>query len=183
MSTGMGGPSTAIAVEELADLGVRYMIRIGSCGVMTEGIAVGDLILSQASCKNEGTSRTYQPIEIPAVPDYGLLKRCEESATELGFPCHVGITRSHDGIYAKEKKAIDAAYAPQGVLASDMETTALYVVGRLRGVKTVSILNVVARCAGDIFADIAEYGEQESMADLGEMREIKTALHVLAGLM
>jgi uridine phosphorylase len=179
MSTGMGGPSTAIAVEELANIGVTHMIRIGSCGAMAPGIATGDLILSQASAKNEGTSRTYQPLEIPAVPDYALLKRCEDSAHRLGFPYHVGITRSHDGIYAAEKEIIDTAYAAQGVLASDMETTALFVVGRLRGVKTASILNVVAHCAGNIFADIDGYADQETAAVEGENREILTALHAL----
>lgn len=73
MSTGMGGPSAAIAVEELRRIGVESLIRIGSCGALQTGIAVGDLILVQAAVREEGTSQAYVPAAYPAVSDAALL--------------------------------------------------------------------------------------------------------------
>lgn len=143
LSTGIGGPSTGIAVEELARMGVKAAIRIGSCGALQKNIHLGDLILVQGAVRDEGTSKTYLDPIYPAVPDYELLTACVEAAREKKFSAHVGLARSHDSFYTDREDEIDAYWSGQGILGSDMETAALFVIGRLRGMKTASILNTV----------------------------------------
>lgn len=99
MSTGMGGPSTAIAVEELRRIGVESLLRIGSCGALQSGIAVGELLLVQAAVRDEGTSRAYVPEGYPAVSDAALLALCARSARRRGLKAHIGLVRSHDSFY------------------------------------------------------------------------------------
>lgn len=99
MSTGMGGPSTAIAVEELRRIGVESLLRIGSCGALQSGIAVGELLLVQAAVRDEGTSRAYVPEGYPAVSDAALLALCARSARRRGMKAHIGLVRSHDSFY------------------------------------------------------------------------------------
>ena len=84
MSTGMGGPSMAIAVEELQKIGVEAAVRIGSCGALQPEVRVGDLVMVEAAVRDEGTSLGYAPLSYPAVADHRLLTACEESAKEAG---------------------------------------------------------------------------------------------------
>ena len=99
MSTGMGGPSMAIAVEELQKIGVEAAVRIGSCGALQPEVRVGDLVMVEAAVRDEGTSLGYAPLSYPAVADHRLLTACEESAKEAGCRFHTGIARSHDCLY------------------------------------------------------------------------------------
>lgn len=101
VSTGIGGASAAIAVEELVRIGVRNMIRIGSCGALQKGIRLGDLILVNGAVRDDGTSVTYVDSIYPAIPDTELLAACMMSAEELGAKFHVGIARSHDSLDRK----------------------------------------------------------------------------------
>ena len=140
MSTGMGGPSMAIAVEELQKIGVEAAVRIGSCGALQPEVRVGDLVMVEAAVRDEGTSLGYAPLSYPAVADHRLLTACEESAKEAGCRFHTGIARSHDCLYRDDNPVIYEEWAKKGVLASDMETAALFVVGRIRGMRTASIL-------------------------------------------
>ena len=91
LSTGLGGPSTAVAVEELAKLGVSHMIRIGSCGALQRGIHVGDLVLVNGTVRNDGTSRTYIEDGYPAVADFSLLAACKDAVESIRVPyMHTG---------------------------------------------------------------------------------------------
>ena len=182
MSTGMGGPSMAIAVEELRKIGVTAAIRIGSCGALQPEAGVGDLVMVEAAVRDEGTSLGYAPLSYPAVADHGLLTACEESASEAGYRFHTGIARSHDCLYRDDNPAIYADWAKKGVMASDMETAALFVVGRIRGMKTASILNVVAACKGNVAENIGRYVDGETLTAQGEEHEILTAFAALAKL-
>lgn len=175
MSTGMGGPSMAIAVEELKKIGVEAAVRIGSCGALRPGIEVGDLVMVEAAVRDEGTSLGYAPLSYPAIADYSLLTACRESAGESGYRFHSGIARSHDCLYRDDNPSIYEDWAKRGVMASDMETAALFVVGRLRGMKTASILNVVAACKGNIAEHIGRYVDGETLMTQGEEHEILTA--------
>mgnify|MGYP002740573487 CR=1 FL=1 len=89
ISTGMGGPSTAIAVEELARTGVRQMIRIGSCGALTPTLDLGDLVLVCGAVRDDGTSAGYLPAEYPAVPDLDLLNACRTAARRQQAPYQI----------------------------------------------------------------------------------------------
>ena len=180
MSTGMGGASMAIAVEELKNIGITHIIRIGSCGALQRGIALGDLILVSGAVRDDGASRTYARDTYPAVADPGLLLACVQSARELAVPSHVGIARSHDSFYIDNQDELNEYWSKQGLLGSDMETAALLTVARLRGLRAASILNNVVLWGEDTFASIGSYVEGESAPARGERLEITVALEALA---
>lgn len=175
-STGLGGPSTAIAVEELSQIGVKAAIRIGSCGALDPSIKIGDLILAQAAVRDEGTSKAYIEKQFPAVADFDLLTACNEAVKALHYPKHLGIVRCHDSLYTEQKKIADSYYATKHVLGSDMETAALFVVGLLRGMKTASILNCVVEYGERFEENVNSYVDGEKAMMTGEEREILTAL-------
>ncbi|MGN0136969.1 nucleoside phosphorylase [Anaerotignum sp.] len=176
ISTGIGGASTGIAIEELHNIGVEGMIRIGSCGTLQPELKVGDLLLVNGAVRDDGASKAYIAPQYPAIPDAELLFFCMEAAKENGFPYHIGIARSHDSFYTGEESNIYSYWAKQGVFGSDMETAALFTIGRLRGIKTASILNNVVPYDGDTSESIGNYVDGENLAMTGEKNEIITAL-------
>ena len=182
-STGIGGSSAAIAVEELHHIGVTHMIRIGSCGALQAGIGLGHLILACGAVRDDGASRAYADIRFPAVPDTGLLNECIQSAKTHEFIHHVGIIHSHESFYIDTNEEEEAYWRKLGVLAADMETAALFTVGRLRGIKTASILNNVVVYGSDTSESIGEYCDGGTPAAEGERREIIVALDALASAM
>lgn len=175
-STGIGGPSTAIAVEELKNIGVNTLVRIGSCGALQSNIKLGDLILATGAVRNDGTSKSYIESSYPAVPDINVLTSIINTASELNCKYHCGIIRSHDSFYTDNEQAIDSFWADKGVLASDMESAALMVVGSLRGLKTASILNVVVENKSTLEDGINNYVDGENKTSQGEETEIILAL-------
>jgi len=181
-STGIGGASMAIALEELIQCGGRYFIRTGSAGACQSGIAIGDLIISSGSVREDGASRMYAPEGFPAVADSEMLQLAVEFCRQSNFTYHVGITRSHDSFYIDDEAERMALWQKMQVLASDMETSALYVIAALRGVKAVSILNNVVLYQGDLKEGISEYVDQAGSADTGEKREIEIALKTLKAI-
>ena len=176
MSTGMGGVSTGIAVEELHNIGVTHAIRIGSCGALQTGIALGDLILGCGAIRDDGASKAYVHPEYPAVADYQLLGLCVDAAKAIGCPYHVGIIHSHESFYHEENDAESAYWSRKGALGADMESAALFTIGRLRGMKTASILNNVVVYGEDTANAIGGYVNGESLTAIGERNEILTAL-------
>jgi uridine phosphorylase len=176
VSTGIGGASAAIAAEELRRIGVKAMIRIGSCGALQKGICLGDLIMANGAVRNDGASASYVDSVYPAVPDTELLMACMKSAEELDAKFHVGIVRSHDSFYIDDEKEVCEYWSKRGVLGSDMETAALFVTGGLRGVKTASILNTVVEYEESLEDNINLYTDGESARVKGEQAEILTAL-------
>lgn len=153
ISTGIGGPSTAICVEELSLLGIETIIRIGTSGGMQQYVNPGDLIIANAAIRMEGTTKEYVPIEFPAVANNEILNALVESSKKLNYPYHVGIIHSKDSFYGQhspEKMPISYelkdkwdAWIKAGCLASEMETAALYIVSQIRGIKACSILSVI----------------------------------------
>ena len=136
----------------------------------------------EAAVRDEGTSLGYAPLSYPAIADHRLLTACEESARKAGYRFHTGIARSHDCLYRDDNPSIYADWAKKGVLASDMETAALFVVGRIRGMKTASILNVVAACKSNVAENIGRYADGEALTAQGEEHEILTAFEALTKL-
>ncbi len=176
LSTGIGGPSTAIAVEELCSCGIKYAIRIGSCGALQSDIKIGELIIASGAVRDDGTSRTYIEEVFPAVPDTELLFFCMNAAKKNGFLFKTGIVRSHDSFYTDREDEISAYWSGKGVLGADMETSALFTIGILRGLKTASVLNNVVTFGEDTADGIDSYVSGEGSAAEGERREIITAL-------
>lgn len=176
MSTGMGGCSAAIAAEELHNIGIEAMIRIGSCGALQTGIGLGDLILVNGAVRDDGASKAYVDVRYPAVADTELLCACIDSAKALGCRHHIGIAHSHESFYHEENDAESEYWSRKGVLGADMESAALFTVGRLRGVKAASILNNVVVWGEDTADAIGGYADGEDLPAKGERNEILVAL-------
>lgn len=142
-STGIGGPSASIAMEELYRCGADTFVRIGTCGGMQTEIKSGDIVIATAAVRMEGTSREYAPIEYPAVANLDVTNALVEAAKEKGFIYHTGVVQSKDSFYGQhEPEAMPVGYElinkweawkRMGCLASEMESAALFIVaGKLR---------------------------------------------------
>ena len=153
-STGIGGPSAAIAMEELTKVGAKYFIRVGTCGGMQIPVLTDDVVIASGAIRMEGTSKEYAPIEWPAVSDYEITKNLEKAAKNLKFGHHIGVVECKDsfmGQHAPEKSPVSyelinkwKAWCALGCLASEMESAALFVVAASLGVKAGTVLHVVS---------------------------------------
>ena len=179
LSTGIGGSSAGIAVEELHNIGVQAAIRIGSCGALQKSIGLGELVLVSGAVRDDGASKAYVPAIYPAVADFTLYGCCVEAAKTLGAVTHEGICHSHESFYHEENEAESAYWSKKGVLGADMETAALFVIGKLRGVKTASILNTVVEYEDNLEDNINNYTDGVNATVQGEKNEIHVALEAL----
>jgi uridine phosphorylase len=182
VSTGIGGASTGIAVEELRNIGVETMIRIGSCGAMQANLKLGHTVIASGAVRDEGTSRAYVELGFPAIPDPEVMAMLVESAREQGIPHHCGMIRTHDSFYTDQEEAIDNYWSQRGILGADMESATLFVIGSLRGLKTASVLNVVVEYTGDLSSGINDYVDGSSLTAVGEQNEIRTVLNAIVKL-
>ncbi len=127
-STGIGGPSTSIAVEELAQLGVRTFLRVGTTGAIQPGIAVGDVIITTGSVRLDGASGHFAPIEYPAVADHACTSALAAAAAAAGITAHLGVTVSSDTFYpGQERYDTVSGFVHKGLRGSREEWQALHV--------------------------------------------------------
>jgi uridine phosphorylase len=149
ISSGMGGPSVAIAVEELGELGVHTFLRVGTCGASQPEIKMGDLVIAIGSVRSEGTPNGYVPLEYPAVASLDVVNALVEAAKAEGVRHHIGIIRSVDALYsdlvpdrmprpARIREELEL-WSRAGVLSNDMESSTLFVVSRLRKLRAGTI--------------------------------------------
>jgi len=153
MSTGMGGPSTAIAVEELYKTGIRNFIRIGTCGGMALPVTGGDLVIATGAIRMEGTTKEYVPIEFPAIANLEITNALVKAAGKLGAKYHAGIVQCKDSFYGQHSPdRMPAGYElmnkweawiKAGCLASEMESSTLYIVSQILGARAGCVLNVI----------------------------------------
>lgn len=153
-STGMGGPSTAIGVQELFNCGADTFIRIGTCGGMQLDVMSGDLVIATASIRAEGTTREYAPIEYPAVADHQIVNALIKASQKLEAPYHVGVAQSKDSFYGQHSPELMPvsyelenkwnAWIKMGCLASEMESAALFIVSSYLRARAGAIFMVVA---------------------------------------
>ena len=153
-STGIGGPSAAIAIEELTRCGAHTFIRVGTCGGMQEEICGGDVVIANGAIRMEGTSREYAPIEYPAVPDIYVTNALMESANEQGITNHVGVVQCKDSFFGQHQPEVMPvsyqlenkweAWLRMGCKASEMESAALFIAGSFLRVRVGSCFLVVA---------------------------------------
>ena len=138
----MGCPSATIAAEELIRIGAKNLIRIGSSAALDPQVRIGVLMISTAARKNEGTSRFYVPDSFPAVPDLELTHMLIQTAKEMtegtDFRVYTGITSSDDAFYGETPEFLDKLRSYK-VMNLDMESSALYTVAHLRGVRAATI--------------------------------------------
>jgi purine-nucleoside phosphorylase len=134
-TTGMGCPSLAIVVEELVRLGARTLVRVGTAGIVADHVEPGDLIVAKASIANDGTTRQYLRGD-PYAPtaDFAVTRALVDAAAARGTPAHVGLIQTEDAFYATSPDDVPRM-RERGVLAIEMEASALFLLARLRGVR------------------------------------------------
>ncbi|SBW08072.1 Uridine phosphorylase [uncultured Eubacteriales bacterium] len=152
-STGIGGPSAVIAMEELTKIGADTFVRVGTCGGIKLEVQSGDVVVATGAIRHEGTSREYAPIEFPAVSDYEVLTALVSSARDMGYRCHTGVVQCKDSFYGQhdparmpvsyELLAKWEAWKRLGVLASEMESAALFTCAAALGVRCGSAFHVI----------------------------------------
>ncbi len=153
VSTGIGGPSAAIAMEELANLGAHTFIRIGTCGGICLDVCGGDLIIATGAVRMDGTSREYAPIEFPAVSDYRVLSALVGAAQQSGKTWHAGVVQCKDSFYGQHSpRRMPVSYELEnkwnawkrlGVLASEMESATLFTVAASRNVRCGAVFHTI----------------------------------------
>ena len=153
-STGIGGPSAAIAMEELVNVGAEVFIRVGTCGGMQLDVKGGDLVIATGAIRMEGTSKEYAPIEFPAVANLDVVNALVKASENLGYTHHTGVVQCKDSFYGQHSPEIKPvsyelmnkweAWKRLGCLASEMESAALFIVASYLGVKVGSVFLTVA---------------------------------------
>ena len=153
-STGIGGPSASIAMEELVKVGAKYFIRVGTCGGMDLNVKSDDIVVATGAVRMEGTSKEYAPVEWPAVADFEIVNALVDATNNLGYKCHTGVVECKDSFYGQHSPELSpvsyelnnkwSAWCKLGCLASEMESAALFVVANALHVKVGTVLHVVA---------------------------------------
>ncbi len=152
VSTGIGGASTAIAVEELVKIGAKTFIRVGTCGGMSVNVKINDIVIANSAIRFDGTSKEYMPIEFPAVADFTVLSAIVQAAQQKDCRYHIGPVHCKDSFYGQhepETKPISyelvnkwEAWKKGGALASEMESSTLFILGSILKVRTGTVLAV-----------------------------------------
>ena len=152
-STGIGSPSTAIAVEELAAIGATTFIRVGTTGSIQANVHFSDLVIATGAVRDEGTTPSYAPLSYPAVADLELATAMLAEARSANQVAHAGIVRSHDALYTdlhaarmprrEELEQALQVWTRARVLCNDMETSTIFVICALRRLRAGSVLTVV----------------------------------------
>lgn len=153
-STGIGGPSAAIAIDELAKCGADTFVRVGTCGGMQVDVLGGDIVIANGAVRMEGTSREFAPIEYPAVPDVKVMNALIAAAEELDIRHHVGVVQCKDSFFGQHEPELMPvsyeleqkwqAWIRMGCLASEMESAALFIAGSFLKVRVGSCFLTVA---------------------------------------
>lgn len=182
-STGIGGPSTAICVEELAKIGVDTFIRVGTCGGMQMNVNAGDIVIASGAIRMEGTSREYMPIEFPAVANFSVTRALADAAKSLNIPHHIGVVQAKDSFYSQhspetmgvcdELNSKWKAWIKGGCLASEMESAALYIVAAVRNLRAGSVFHCVWN------QEQAGHGMPQENANKDTTDAIRTAIEAL----
>lgn len=162
-STGIGSPSAAIAVEELATVGVETFIRVGSCGAIQPDVEIGDLIITSGGVRQEGTSTAYVRETYPAVADYEVVTALVAAAERLGYEYHVGVSASTDSFYAGQgREGFEGFQSPDGqalyeelrnanVQNFEMEASAICTLASVYGLRAGAVCTVYANRTTDEF--------------------------------
>jgi uridine phosphorylase len=162
-STGIGSPSAAIAVEELASVGAKNLIRVGSCGAIQPEVSVGDIVISDSAVRLEGTTGSYVREEHPAVADYEVVTALVTAAERLGYDYHVGKTATTDSFYVGQSREGFEGFLPErseknievlreeGVLNFEMEASSIMILAGLYGLRAGAVCTVYADRTGEEF--------------------------------
>jgi uridine phosphorylase len=179
VSTGVGSPSAAIAVEELANIGAEIFIRIGTCGGLKKEIKAGDLIVPYAAIRAEGTTREYLPPEFPAVADMEIVSSLTKASKELNVKFFTGVNRTHDAFYEPHENLNrwSNLYKDERMknwnlplVSSEMECSAVFLIAAIRGLKAGAVLAVNTE------EPLDNDGKEEDMYELIENAHVTTSI-------
>lgn len=165
-STGIGCPSAAIAMEELMNIGSDTFIRVGTTGSLVPHLDSGDIVVATGAVRWEGTSKTYVPVEYPAVASYEVVNSLLKAAEELNIEVHPGIIISSDAFYGGNEKVL-RLFSEANVLSIEMEASLMFTLANVRGKKAGAICTV----DGNIFKGTGK-GEMEPGEKSGELSGI-----------
>ena len=171
-STGIGGSSAAIALEELRNVGAEVFIRVGSAGGRRADIPIGSLVVVTAAYRGDGVSDEYLPLGFPAVADLDVNNALIQAAKELGYNAFAGIGTTRSAYYARHPE-LNEQLRRAGVVAAEMEASTLFIVGSLRGAKVGC---VVATDSNIYLEEQPTLAEKEALYMQGEQMTIRTAL-------
>ncbi len=153
-STGIGGPSASIALEELVNIGAKTFIRVGTCGGIDTNVKGGDIVIATGAIRMEGTSKEYAPIEFPAIANLDVINSLVNASKKLNYEYHTGVVQCKDSFYGQhspDKMPVNyellnkwEAWKKMGTLASEMESAALFIVGSFLKVRIGSVFLTVA---------------------------------------
>lgn len=153
-STGVGAPSASIAIEELANVGAKTFIRVGTCGGMDLNVKGGDIVIATGAIRMDGTSKEYAPIEFPAVPDVTVASSLVRAAQKLNANYHTGVVQCKDAFYGQHKPETLPnshellnkweAWLRLGCKASEMESSILFIIGAYRKLRVGSVFLTIA---------------------------------------
>ena len=178
-STGIGGASASIAMEELANIGVDTFLRVGTCGGIDLNVKSGDVVIATGAIRMEGTSREYAPIEFPAVADLEVTNAIVDAAKAMGKTWHAGVVQCKDSFYGQHSPGTMPvsyellnkweAWKRLGVKASEMESAALFTVAAYRGVRCGSVFHVI-------------WNQERNAAGLDQTRDENTESAIRVGI-
>ena len=178
-STGIGGASASIAMEELANIGVDTFLRVGTCGGIDLDVKSGDVVIATGAIRMEGTSREYAPIEFPAVADLDVTNAIVDAAKAMGKCWHAGVVQCKDSFYGQHSPETMPvsyellnkweAWKRLGVKASEMESAALFTVAAYRKVRCGSVFHVI-------------WNQERNAAGLDQTRDENTESAIQVGI-
>ena len=176
-STGIGCPSAAIVVEELMRIGAGTFIRVGTTGALQPHLDSGDIVVATAAVRAEGTSRTYVPVEYPAVASFDVASALLDAAEELGREVHPGVVVTSDAYYGGNEEAL-RNFGAAGVLSIEMETSLIFTLAALRGKRAGAILVVDGNIARGTGKGEFEPGERSGELDERVQRSIEDEIRI-----
>jgi len=180
-STGIGAPSTAIALEELANVGAETFLRVGTCGALQSGIGIGEMIVATAAAKEEGTTERYEDVAVPAVADHDVTAALIDAAGRRDDPVRVGPIATDDAFY-NETETYVRAWEAAGLLAVEMEAAALFSIARRRGLRAGALCTVDGNLVEGTQKGETDDEELPERARNGVERAITIALEAAAAL-
>ncbi len=175
-STGIGGPATAIAIEELLRVGADTFIRVGTTGALQEYIELGDIVISTSAVRYDGTSKIYVDTEYPAVADLEVTLALIEAAEELGVKYHVGITASSDSFYVGQGRPGYRNYLPEKWVGIEKKLQVINVLNfEMESATLFTLANIYGARAGTVCAVVANRVTNEFIPNIGVDKAIKVA--------
>ncbi|MFB6106410.1 MAG: nucleoside phosphorylase [Halobacteriaceae archaeon] len=180
-STGIGSPSAAIAVEELAAVGAETLVRVGTTGALQRDVDVGDMVVATGAAKDEGTTGRYESDTVPAVPDHDVVSALVDAAAAREEAVHVGPVATDDAFYA-ETDAYVADWEAAGLLCVEMEAAAIFTLARRKGLRSGAICTVDGNLVTGTQKGASDEGELPPKARDNVARAIDIALAAAAVL-